>query len=408
MPHKVYKPHKVYMPLSLTSPALTPSRKKTMTTQPNSKETISLIALTRASNFGLTDMRELYNLAGSATAVADHCHDIRSIMPNAPERLVRAVESMENLIGMATDEYGFMTDNGIEPLAINDERYPSRLRECDDAPLLLFYKGTADLNARRVISIVGTRHSTAYGHDLINRFVGDLKTLCPQTLVVSGLAYGVDICAHNAALNNGYSTVGVLAHGLDTLYPPAHKPTARRMVGQGGLLSEFPSSTKADKLNFVRRNRIVAGMADATVLVESAAHGGGLITTRMAFEYKRDVFAFPGPVGARYSEGCNNLIRSGKATLITSAKDLVESMGWLEDSMLSQVKQQGIERQLFPTLSPEEQRIVDQLAKENDLQANVIALRTALTIPQISALLFSLEMKGMVRLYAGGTYHLIK
>ena len=259
-----------------------------------------------------------------------------------------------------------------------------------------------------MISIVGTRHSTAYGHDLINRFVGELKTLCPQTLVVSGLAYGVDICAHNAALNNGYSTVGVLAHGLDTLYPPAHKPTARRMVGQGGLLSEFPSSTKADKLNFVRRNRIVAGMADATVLVESAAHGGGLITTRMAFEYKRDVFAFPGPVGARYSEGCNNLIRSGKATLITSAKDLVESMGWLEDSMLSQAKQQGIERQLFPTLSPEEQRIVDQLAKENDLQANVIALRTALTIPQISALLFSLEMKGMVRLYAGGTYHLIK
>ena len=146
-----------------------------MTTQPNSKETISLIALTRASNFGLTDMRELYNLAGSATAVADHCHDIRSIMPNAPERLVRAVESMENLIGMATDEYGFMTDNGIEPLAINDERYPSRLRECDDAPLLLFYKGTADLNARRVISIVGPRHSTAYGHDLINRFVGDLR-----------------------------------------------------------------------------------------------------------------------------------------------------------------------------------------------------------------------------------------
>ena len=232
MPHKAYMPYKVYMPLSLTSPApLTPSRKKTMTTQPNSKETISLIALTRASNFGLTDMRELYNLAGSATAVADHCHDIRSIMPNAPERLVRAVESMENLIGMATDEYGFMTDNGIEPLAINDERYPSRLRECDDAPLLLFYKGNADLNARRVISIVGTRHSTAYGHDLINRFVGELKTLCPQTLVVSGLAYGVDICAHNAALNNGYSTVGVLAHGLDTLYPPAHKPTARRMVG---------------------------------------------------------------------------------------------------------------------------------------------------------------------------------
>lgn len=374
----------------------------------DSEETVSLIALVRASNYGLTDVRGLYDAAGSATAVVENRHDIRAVMPTASDKLVRAAASIDRWLDTAKAEQEFMAAHSITPLPIDDPHYPQRLRKCADAPLLLFYRGNADLNCRRVVSIVGTRHSTAYGHDLITRLTSDLKTLCPQTLVVSGLAYGIDICAHNAALDDGFPTVGVLAHGLDTLYPPRHRPTAIRMLSQGGLLTEFTSGTKADKLNFVRRNRIVAGMADATVLVESAAHGGGLITTRLAHGYGHRVFAFPGSVGAPYSEGCNNLIRSGNATLITSANDLVESMGWQDDSLLAQAKQHGIERQLFPTLSPGEQRVADLLAADNDLQTDVIAMRTGLSIPQLSTILFTLEMKGLVRLYAGGVYHLIK
>ena len=360
-----------------------------------------------ASRYGLTDVTELYRRAGSATAIMEHRHDIRAIYPEATERVVKAIAELDTFVPKAEEEYTFCRKYSIQPIAIDSPNYPSRLRECPDAPLLLFMRGNADLNSRRIISIVGTRHCTAYGHDLIERFMADLKELCPQALIVSGLAYGVDICAHNAALDGGFPTLGVLAHGLDTLYPPSHKPTARRMVEQGGLLTEYATHTKADKLNFVRRNRIVAGMADATVLVESAVHGGGLITTRLAAQYHHNVFAFPGPVGARYSEGCNNLIRDGGAQLITCAADLINRMGWTADAQLAQAKQQGIERQLFPTLSPDEQRVADLLSADNDLQANIIATRTGLSIPKLSTLLFSLEMQGIVRLYPGGIYHLL-
>ena len=224
-------------------------------------------------------------------------------------------------------------------------------------------------SARRVVSVVGTRRCTRYGQDLIHSFVHRLKELCPEMLVVSGLAYGVDIWAHRECLANEMPTVGVLAHGLDDLYPRAHRETANRMVAEGGaLLTEFMTHTTADKINFVRRNRIVAGMSDAVVLVESADKGGGLITCGIARDYARDVFAFPGAVGAPYSEGCNHLIRDNGAGLITCADELVEAMGWQTDQKLTEAKRKGIERQLFPNLSPEEQRVVDELRKCNDLQ----------------------------------------
>ena len=200
---------------------------------------------------------------------------------------------------------------------MNDERYPQRLKDCDDAPLMLFYKGNANLNQQRVINIVGTRHCTIYGQDIIRRFTADMKSLCPDTIIISGLAYGVDINAHRQALTNGMETVGVLAHGLDYLYPTAHRETATEMLRQGGLATEFMTGTNADKMNFVRRNRIVAGLADATIVVESASKGGSLITANLASDYNRDVFAFPGNVGAPYSMGTNNLIRDNKATPVS-------------------------------------------------------------------------------------------
>ena len=233
-----------------------------------------------------------------------------------------------------------------------------------------------------------------------------MKSLSPEVLIVSGLAYGVDINAHRQALANRLDTVGVLAHGLDYLYPTRHKQTADEMLAQGGLLTEFLTNTNADKLNFVRRNRIVAGISDACVLVESAAHGGGLITTSIARDYNRDVFAFPGPVGAPYSEGCNNLIRDHKAQLVSSAADFVHALGWETDLKRMQATRQGIERQLFPQLSNEEQAVVQTLEKLNDQAINQLSLTANIPISRLTVLLFQLEMKGILKLLAGGCYHL--
>ncbi len=290
---------------------------------------------------------------------------------------------------------------------MSDERYPQRLRDCDDAPLMLFYKGSADLNQKRVINIVGTRHCTIYGEDVIRRFVSDLRQLCPQVLVVSGLAYGVDIHAHQQALNNGYETVGVLAHGLDNLYPSSHRATAVKMLSQGGLLTEFLTQTNADKINFVRRNRIVAGMSDACILVESAAKGGGLITTEISQAYNRDVFAFPGRVGDVYSEGCNNLIRSNGATSSHRQKSCerheVAGRCQTDESQAARHRADAL-----PDLSAEEQAIVNVLEKNNDLQINLISIQSGIEIGRLTAHLFSLEMKGIVKTLAGGMYHLLK
>lgn len=373
----------------------------------DSQEILNTIALTRINYFNLAGMLELYRRVGSATAVMEHRADILDIVPDASPRLVEAFKDISDPMRRAEEEYKFDIANNVEPLCMNDDRYPQRLKECDDAPLMLFYKGSADLNQAKVINIVGTRHCTTYGQDLIRRFVSDLKNYCPRVLIVSGLAYGVDICAHRNALQYGYETIGVLAHGLDYLYPPRHKADADRMIQQGGLLTEFLTNTNADKINFVRRNRIVAGMSDACILVESAAHGGGLITTEISRGYDRDVFAFPGPVGAQYSEGCNNLIRDNGAGLISNAADFVNAMGWQDDAKLQTAQSQGIERQIFPDLSPEEQLIVDTLQRTNDLQINMLSVQANIPISTLTALLFSLEMKGVVRTLAGGMYHLL-
>lgn len=371
-------------------------------------EIIYAMALTRISNFNFQTALALYRELGSAQAVFEHRDDIGDVVADCSPRLIAALKDWDEPLQRAAAEAEFMLRHDITALTLTDSRYPQRMRECADAPIVLYYKGSADLNSKRVVDIVGTRHCTAYGQDLVRRFMAELRELCPEVLVVSGLAYGVDICAHRNALECGYDTVAVLAHGLDYLYPSRHRETAVKMLAQGGLLTEFMSGTNADKVNFVRRNRIVAGMADATVLVESAVKGGGLITASIARSYSRDVFAFPGAVGAPYSEGCNLLIRDNGAALITGAADLVSAMGWDDDATLAKAETAGIERQLFPELSDEEQRVVGLLNSINDLQINIITAKTNLPVNRVTALLFQLEMKGVVRPLAGGMYHLIR
>lgn len=371
------------------------------------QEILYSIALTRINYFSLAGMLELYRRLGSATAVMEHRKDIREVVPDASLRLAEAFKDVSEPMRRAEAELQWDRANGVVPICMLDDRYPQRLKECADAPLLLFYKGTADLNQARVIDIVGTRHCTLYGVDIIRRFCADLKQLCPQVLIVSGLAYGVDVNAHRQALQNGFPTVGVLAHGLDDLYPRQHRQIADEMAENGGLLTEFLTCTNADKMNFVRRNRIVAGVSDATILVESGPKGGGLITCGIAQSYGRDVFAFPGPVGSEFSKGCNNLIRDNGAALISNAQDFVKAMGWETEQHLSEARQQGIERELFPNLSEDEQKIVHALSRQNDLQVNILTLKTGIPVPRLSALLFSLEMKGVVKTFAGGMYHLL-
>ena len=347
------------------------------------------IALTRMTGFNQAMALQLYQSLGGGKAV----YEQRQNLGNWDEALRRAAAEME-----------FIEKNGIKAMTMQDDDYPQRLKECPDAPIILFYKGEADLNKSRVINIVGTRQCTTYGQDMVRRLIDDLRTMCPDVLIVSGLAYGIDICAHRQALADGFETVGVLAHGLDQIYPHHHRATAAEMVKKGGLLTEYMSQTQALPNNFRQRNRIVAGMSDATILVESAYKGGGLITCRIAQEYGRDVFAFPGAVGMPFSEGCNRMIRSNTAALITSAQDLVESMGW---ETIAQ-KPEAVERQLFPDLTEEEQKVVDLLQQTNDLQLNLISVKANIPIGQLTALLFSLEMKGVVKPMAGGTYHLLK
>ena len=372
------------------------------------QEILNTILLTRLNYFSLAGMLELYRKVGSATLILEHKNDIRDILPDASDKLIQALQTCDEARKRAEVELEYDLRYGIQPIPMNDDRYPQRLKECDDAPLMLFYKGNANLNQQRVINIVGTRHCTPYGEDLIRRFIADLKQLSPRVLIVSGLAYGVDINAHRQALAHGYETVGVLAHGLDDLYPSRHRDTAIQMIEHGGLLTEFLTQTNADKINFVRRNRIVAGMSDACILIESAAKGGGLITTEISQAYGREVFAFPGRVGDAYSEGCNNLIRKNGAGLITSAVDFVKDMGWQDDATLMRAKQQGIERSLFPELSAEEQAIINVLSRNNDLQINIISVQSGIEIGRLTSLLFSMEMKGILKTLAGGMYHLLK
>ncbi|MBQ8656738.1 MAG: DNA-processing protein DprA [Prevotella sp.] len=366
-------------------------------------ELLYAIALTRMTGFNAATALLLYQTLGSAQAVYEHRNDIGDAVPDTTPRLREAMKNWDDALRRAEAEMEFITKKNIRALTMHDADYPQRLLQCPDAPIIVYYRGSAELNQRYVLNIVGTRHCTSYGQDLVRQFIRDLRQQCPQVLVVSGLAYGIDICAHRNALEQGYETVGVLAHGLDQIYPHHHRDDAIRMLSHGGLLTEYMSQTEALPNNFRQRNRIVAGISDATILVESAIKGGGLITCRIAQEYGRDVFAFPGAVGMTYSEGCNKMIRNNTAALITSAQDFLEAMRWQTASEQTQ----PVERQLFPDLTAEEQAVVTLLQQTNDLQLNTLSVKSNIPIGQLTALLFQLEMKGIIKPMAGGTYHLL-
>lgn len=368
------------------------------------EEILYTLALSRLQGISQSMAQELYRQAGSATDAFRHYKELEGLTEKARTRLAEAMSRPGEALKRAEEELKFAEKNRIRVLCLGDADYPMRLRECDDAPLALFFRGGADLNACRILAVVGTRHITEQGKDICRNLCAEIATSNPNTLIVSGLAYGVDIHAHRAALAHGLPTVGVLAHGLDRIYPPIHRATAAEMLAQGGLLTEYMSGTRPDKGNFVRRNRIIAGLADATVVVESAVKGGALITAHLAQDYNREVFAFPGRATDPYSEGCNRLIRNNVATLCCSATDILSSLGWEERNSA----EKSVQRELFPSLSEEEQRVADLLGAEEGLPINRLVVKSNLPVGQIRSILFELEMKGIVKPMAGGMYRLLR
>lgn len=368
------------------------------------EEKICSIALTLVPGIGHIGAKRLINGIGNATDVFRLRKELPERLPGINKTITETLDCPQARV-RAEKEYEFVSKNHLQCLTLADEAYPYRLRECVDAPVTLFFKGNTDLNRLHVINMVGTRNATDYGTQLCIRFLHDLRELCPDVLVVSGLAYGIDIHSHRSALDNGFPTVAVLAHGLDRIYPSVHRKTAIDMLDNGGLLTEFLSGTNPDKHNFVNRNRIVAGISDATIVVESAAKGGSLITADIAGSYHRDCFAFPGRVTDELSQGCNQLIRDNKAAMLLSAGDFVRAMCW--DAEVRHPKEpESIQRSLFPELSEDEQRIVSILSK-GDRQINTLVVEANIPVYKINAILLELEIKGVVRVLAGGMYQLL-
>ncbi len=371
-----------------------------------SQEQLFSIALTRLSSVSIKELHEIYLHFGSAEKVMENRGDLRSELPNLSPRAEKALQDTSEALRKAEAELSWCEKNKVEAIPLNSPLYPQRLSPCPDAPIVLYFKGNGNMNYKKVVSIVGTRRSTIYGSDILRHFMEDLKGFA-DVLVVSGLAYGIDVTAHREALKQGFATIAVLAHGQDTLYPTSHRTTAEEMLNNGGLVTEYPIQTFIGKTNFVQRNRIVAGLSDCTIVVESAEKGGGLITANIAQSYNRDVFAFPGAVNSPSSRGCNNLIRDNKAALINNAEDFVKAMGWDDEQELSEAKDKGIALNLFNDLTDEEKAIVEVLQKTNDLQVNILTVQAGLPINKTLSVLFNLEMKGVVKALAGGAYHLL-
>ncbi|MDR2120388.1 MAG: DNA-processing protein DprA [Tannerella sp.] len=313
------------------------------------------------------------------------------------------LQSKTEALRGAEKELSFIEKKKLRLYTIADADYPARLRECPDAPIVFYFTGNADLNAPHVLSIVGTRNATDYGVKLTTLLLKELSAMFPDLLVVSGLAYGIDICAHRSALKFGLPTVGVLAHGLDRIYPSPHRRTAVEMLERGGLLTDFVCGTAPDRENFLRRNRLIAGLAEATIVAESAEKGGALITADIAFSYGREVYAFPGRVDDVYSGGCNRLIQKNKAGLITSAADLVQALNWdLKDKAHTAPRQSRIVFEKERPKSP----VLDILAEKGTLQVNDLSLLLDMPVHQLSPVLFELELAGHIKVLPGGLYKL--
>lgn len=365
-----------------------------------SDELIYQIALTQVPHIGDVHSKALVNHFGSASAVFKASKKELDFIDGIGSIRATSLKGFNNF-KEAEKEIAFIEKFKISPLFITSENYPKRLLNCYDSPSLLYYKGNADLNTSKIVAVVGTRSHNDYGKMICEKLINDL--IDEDILIVSGLAYGIDSIAHKCAVKSNLKTVGVLAHGLDNVYPAQNKILAREMVKNGGLLTEFKSNTKPDKQNFPTRNRIVAGMSDCIVVIETGIKGGSLITAELANGYNKDVFAFPGKVSDQKSEGCNYLIKNNKAALITSADDLLENMGWKKKVNPVARKQ----RALFIELAPEEKIIIGLFDSNDTLHIDELYLKSKLSSSAVAQALLMLEMQGIIASLPGKTYKML-
>lgn len=359
---------------------------------------IEKIALSKIKGIGPKTSKILLSHFGSVSAIFESSKKQLLQLPGINSSIADYINS-KTYIKEAEEELLFIQQHKIEMLWIEDDKYPQRLKNCDDSPILLYYKGTEVLNSQRVISIVGSRKATAYGIKICEDFIRDLQELDVQ--IVSGLAYGIDIHAHRNAIKNAIPTIAVLGHGLDTIYPSTHRETAAKMISHGGLLTEFPSKTPPDKKHFPMRNRIIAGLSDVTIVIEAAEKGGALITAEIANSYNRDVCAFPGAINQKYSAGCNYLIKTNRAHLIRNVDDLCYLMNWERTTSNKTPKQLSLN---IEVLTEEEHKLYQFLEEKN--QALVDEITTNFNWPQskLAIILLEMELKGLIQSLPGKVY----
>ena len=366
----------------------------------NLTELFNLLTLLKVEGVGDVVAKKLINHCGSAENVfRAKANQLKSI-DGIGEVLIKNLKD-KTVFEKAEQELRFIEKEKITVLHYQDDDYPNRLKHCIDGPVLLFGSGNINFENRKIISIVGTREVTSHGVDFCKKLIEDLAVFNP--IIVSGFAYGVDIVAHQSAMENNLQTIGVLAHGLNQIYPKTHKKYVAKMEENGGFLTEFWSNSNPEKENFVRRNRIVAGICEATIVIESAEKGGSLITAIMANDYNRDVFAVPGRTSDRFSQGCNNLIKTQRANLMTSAADLVYILNWELET--KEIK--TIQKQLFIVLDNDEQKIYDYLQKNGKQLLDTIALECDFPIFRISSILLNMELKGVIRPLPGKLFEAV-
>lgn len=362
------------------------------------KELRSLIALSMTPHVGPVTAKELMNTIGSAEQVLESTETKLMRVAGVGPSIAKEIHK-NNLLERAEQELRFIEKHQINLYAFTDETYPVRLKRCADSPVLLYAKGRSELESKHVVAMVGSRMATDYGRGICREFIQEIKVYNP--IIISGLAYGIDICAHKEALNAGLQTIAVVGHGLDRIYPSSHRQIAMDIIEQGALVTEFHSGVKPDRENFPARNRIIAGMSDAVVVVEAREQGGALITAEMANSYHRDVFAFPGRVNDAQSRGCINLIKNNIAQVICTGMEMVEAMAWDE------VSRPNIQRKMFIHLSEEENSLVQFLIMQNmhthfDDLLNYFEWKSS----KLAAILLQLEFSGVIKSLPGKMYRL--
>ncbi len=368
---------------------------------PISVSAIRELAFSQLKGLNLGTARELLNRIGSIDNFFDYpTNELQRLSGLSPKHCSDTVR--KELLAKAAEEATFIEQNRIRSISFNSKEYPTLLSECNDAPAMLFLFGTVNPNNHRMISVVGTRHATAVGLEWTSRFISDLGKLCPDVLIVSGLAYGIDIAAHRAAINAGLKTVAVMAHGLNMIYPADHRKYAKDIINAGGgILTEYLSSAQVHKGNFLARNRIVAGISCASIIVESDMRGGAMTTARIAGEYNREVFAVPGRPTDRYNRGCNELIATNRANLVRDAADFMEFMGWESKAI------EGKQQELFLQLPPHKQQIIDFLQQHPDSTVNDMCFALSKPYQELSRILFELEMDNKVIALPGSKYAIL-